>query len=331
MTYQDALERALNLSDDRVGLESFLRSVPSWRADLEQALAVSDSLSRDLRVLAPDKDVRERSQRKLMATVSRLARAEPPSRLWRVARTTSMLTLPRIFFASAVAAALLAFAVVVDFPPTGGGGAPAAEAVVIEGSVSEVSTGAVTISTTSDASRVVTLSSDTVLTDGFGNSVQASSLSAGQDVVLKGSQSGEEFVASRVELRDRLFGVVTALPGDSIHLSSPQGDFVILVNPETQFEGVIAVGSSVEIKLTRAADNSLLALEIEVAHDEVDEGEGDDVQGGSSASPAPAVSPVSQPDGSGSSGGSAPKGEDGSSKDGAHEGGQPSEGGDEGD
>jgi hypothetical protein len=138
-------------------------------------------------------------------------------------------------------------------------------------------------------------------------------------VVLTGSQSGNEFVASQVELRDRLFGVVTALPGDSIHLTSSKGDFVILISPETRFEGVVSVGSFVEVKLVRVPDGSLIALEIEVEDEDENESEGDDDHGGPSASPAPSTSPQSPSSGSGSSGsGKFEKDEDGE-KGGQHE------------
>jgi hypothetical protein len=62
------------------------------------------------------------------------------------------------------------------------------------------------------------------------------------------------------------------MASDSIHLSSSKGNFTIFVTPETEFEGVVAVGSFVEVKLVRKSDGTLLALEIEVE----DEDEGDD-------------------------------------------------------
>jgi Domain of unknown function (DUF5666) len=317
MNYQDALERAFELSGESAALEMFLGSVPSWRADLEEALAVSHSLSRELRAITADEGARLRSQQKLMSTISRLAAAEPDAHASWISRLSSLVTVPRIVVAGVTAAALLAFAVVVDFPSIDGGGTQTAEAVVIEGSVSEVGAGAVTINT-SDSARVVMFNSDTVLTDGFGNTVASGRLSAGQDVVLTGSQSGKEFVASQVELRDRLFGVVTALPGDSIHLTSSKGDFVILITPETKFEGVVAVGSFAEIKLVHAPDGSLLALEIEVEREDEDEGEGDDDHGGQLASPSPASSPApsASPESSSSGPGSAEIGKFEEDKDG---------------
>jgi hypothetical protein len=289
MSYQDALERALALANDPGALDTFLETVPAWRGDLERALAVSRSLSRELSAIAPQEAARQRSQQQLMATVSRLAaaQAEAPA----APGIFSLLTLPRILIAGATAVALLALAVVVDVPSLGGGGTPTAEAVVIEGSVSAVSPDGVTIST-SDSSRLVRLSGDTVLIDGFGNAVEASRLSAGQDVVLKGSRSGDDFVADHVELRDRLFGVVTEMPGDSLHLSSDRGDFVILITPQTEFEGVVAVGSFVEVKLMRTSDGALVALEVEVEDEDEDEQKGDDDDDGTSTAPAgPSVSP----------------------------------------
>ena len=318
MNYQDALDRALTLADDRRALESFLDSVPQWRSDLEGALVVSGSLSRQMRAVQPDQTSRLRTQQQLRTAVSRLAAKQTAPRESWLTETWRVLTFPRFIAAAAVAGALLAAALLVNLPGSNGGGTPAAEAVVIEGSVSEVGTTAMTVST-SEAAKVVTLTSDTVLVDGFGNTVNATDLSAGQDVVLRGNPSGEDFVASEVELRDRLFGVVKALPGDSIHLSSSKGDFIILVTPETRFEGAVSVGAAVEIKLMRLSDGSLSALQVEVEDEHEEDQEGDSDPSGASSGSGPSAPGVSSqdPGSSGGSGGAVQ--EDGGSNSGSHD------------
>jgi hypothetical protein len=317
MNYQDALDQALTLADDRRSLDAFLDSVPQWRTDLEGALAVSGSLSRQIRAVQPDQTSRLRTQQQLRSAVSRRAAAEAEPRASWLAETWRVLTFPRFIAAAAVAGALLVSALVVNLPGSNGGGTPTAEAVVIEGSVAEVGSTAMTVST-NEAAKVVTLTSDTVLLDGFGNTVNAADLSTGQDVVLKGSSSGEEFVASEVELRDRLFGVVTALPGDSIHLSSPKGDFVIQVTPETRFEGAVSVGAAVEIKLVRLSDGSLNAVQVEVEDEHEEDQEGDGDPGGASSGSGSTAPSVSSEEPGSSSGGGAVQ-EDGGSSSGSHE------------
>jgi Domain of unknown function (DUF5666) len=280
MNYEDALDRALSLIHEPASLEAFLRTVPEWRDELNRALGVSSSVAGELRDITPNAGSRQRAQHRVMSVVEELgaARSTTP---W-PARVPRSFVGYRLAIAGLTAASILALAFVVGLPSQSGGGTQTAEAV-IEGSVAEVGVDAVTISMNS-SSRVVRLGSDTVLTDGFGNTVESSKLSAGQDVVLKGNDSGEDFVASEVELRDRLFGVVTALNGDGIQLNSSKGDFFVLVTPETQFEGVALVGSFVEIKLIRLSDGTLRALEIEVEDDEggEDQHEGDKNRGGNS-------------------------------------------------
>jgi hypothetical protein len=134
----------------------------------------------------------------------------------------------------------------------------------------------------------VKFSSDTVLTDGFGNPLQESDLNAGQTVILKGSRSDTGVVASQVELKDRLFGTITALAGDSMSLRSGQGSHVIRITPDTEIESALRVGIAVEVKVLRLTDGTLRALEIESEDDE-HEDDDDHSKGetGGSASPVP--------------------------------------------
>lgn len=305
MKYEDALDRALSMAYEPESLDAFLRTVPQWRDDLQRALTVSGSVALELRGIGPDAGARQRAQHRLMAQVERLGEAGNSSVLAGLLRA---ITGYRLGVAALTTAAFIVLAFAVGLPSLSGGGTQTAEAV-IEGSVAEVSLDAVTIST-NDSSRVIRLSSDTVLTDGFGNSVQSSKLSAGQDVVLKGSNSGDDFVASEVELRDRLFGVVTGLPGDGIQLNSPKGDFFISVTAQTEFEGAVQVGSFVEIKLARLADGSLRALEVEVEDEGDDDHQNEQERGGNessgssssgSSSGPPSLEEQSQGENSGSS------------------------------
>jgi hypothetical protein len=287
MTYEDALDTALSLAHDPDALEAYLRSVPHWRDDLERAISVSGSVALEWRRIAPDAAAQQRAQQQLLSVVESLGSAGRRSSL--LTRLLQSFSGYRLAIAGITAAALIAFALAAGLPSLSGGGTQTAEAV-IEGSVAEIGAGAVTIST-NNASQQVTLSSDTVLTDSFGNTVEASKLATGQDVVLKGSREGDEFVASEVELRDRLFGVVTALNGDGIQLSSSKGDFFIFVTAQTEFEGVAQVGSFVEIKLVRLSDGSLRALEVEVEDEDEEEDGGEEDEhestGGSDSSTPP--------------------------------------------
>lgn len=287
VNYQDALETALGLAGRPSELDEFLTSAPAWRSDLERALALSSTAGRELRGISPAPSAAGRRERELIELVSRL-QVENQAARSRWAALLGSVARPRLLAASAgIAAVLLALALATSLPPFSGGSPPTAEAVLIEGSVAEIGGGIVTI-TTADSAQLVRLSSDTVLTDGFGNTVGASALSAGQTVVLKGSRSEDGVVASQVELRDRLFGVVTAMPGDSIHLRSSQGEHVILVSSQTKIEGPVAVGAYLEVKIARLPDGRLSALEIEVEDSEGDDSDND----GPSSTPATAASPV---------------------------------------
>jgi len=290
MNYQDALDRALSLSHDPDALEAYLQTVPSWRADLERATAVSRSVSRRLGTLTPADATAQRSQQRLMSVVSRLATAESGAALARRAGLLGLFAMHRLAVAGVVAAALLVLVFAANLPSLSGGGTQTAEALVIEGNVAEISTNGVTISTNS-TSQLVKLDSNTVLKDGFGNTAETSKLSAGQDVVLEGNRSGDDFVASEVQLRDWLFGVVTALPGDGIHLSSDSGDYVLQVTSDTRFEGVVNVGAFIEVKVIRLSDGSLLAIEVET-EDDGGENENQGGDGDQESSGPPLTSPV---------------------------------------
>jgi Domain of unknown function (DUF5666) len=314
MNYQDALDRALSLGNNPGALEAYLRTVPAWRSEIERAIAVSRSVARQLESVTPDHAAARRSQQHLMSAVSRLATAEAAtSRSW-ASGLISGFALHRFAVAGVVAAAMLLLVVVLNLPSISGGGTQTAEAVVIEGNLAEVSPNAMTVSV-NNAPQTVKISSDTVLQDGFGNTVEASKLSAGQDVVLEGSRSGDDFLATQVQLRDLLFGVVTSLPGDGIHLSSASGDYVIQVTAETQFEGVIRVGDNIQVKLTRMSDGGLVAVEVEnEGGDSEDEQQGGDGEHESSGSPPASPVPAVTQSGSSEGGTQQSKEDDGSTQ-----------------
>jgi hypothetical protein len=202
---------------------------------------------------------------------------------------------PRLVATTALAAAVVVLAVVAGLPAlSDSGGAKTAEAVVIEGSVAEIGEGAVTVNT-ADSAELVKLSSDTVLTDGFGNTVQAAALSTGQTVVLKGNRSDDGVVASQVELKDRLFGTLSAMSGDGIRLRTPQAEHAIAVTPSTEIEGPLRVGAYLEVKVLRLSDGSLRALEIEAEDSDDSGGSGSgsvDAPTAPVGSPAPANTPA---------------------------------------
>jgi hypothetical protein len=285
VNYEKAFETAIRLSNDSASLEAFLATLPDWRDQLDRDLRLAQSVARELRQLTPGASATLRRQRELLDVVA--WHAEQPSMSW-LTRLPTVLLRPRLVACAALAAAVLVLAVVAGLPALSDGGANTAEAVVIEGSVAEIGEGGVTINT-ADSAELVRLSSDTVLTDGFGNTVQAAALSTGQTVVLKGSSSEDGVVANQVELKDRLFGTLAALSGDSITLRTAQAEHTIAVTPSTEIEGPLRIGAYVEVRVLRVSDGSLRALEIE-AEDSDDSGGS---SGGSSVSPtAPAGSPA---------------------------------------
>ena len=285
MNYEEAFETAIRISNDPAALEAFLATLPDWRDQLSRDLRLAQSVGRELRQLTPGASATLRRQRELLEMVA--WHAEQPSTSW-MTRLPTVLLRPRLVACAALAAAVLVLAVVAGLPALSDGGANTAEAVVIEGSVAEIGEGGVTINT-ADSAELVRLSSDTVLTDGFGNTVQAAALSTGQTVVLKGSRSDDGVVANQVELKDRLFGTLTAISGDTIHLRTAQAEHTIAVTSSTEIEGPLRIGAYVEVRVLRVSDGSLRALEIE-AEDSDDSGGS---SGGSSVSPtAPAGSPA---------------------------------------
>lgn len=286
MKYEDALDRAISLAGDPDELAAFLAGVPAWREELERAVRASRAFADGLRAVLPADEATERSWREVASMVGRL-RATGATSPAASRRAHGLLRGYRLLVAGAGAALLLALAVVADLPSLAGRGAPQAEAVVIEGNVAEVGVEGVRIRT-DDSDRLVKLQENTVLTDGFGNPVTADKLSAGQNVVLKGSRSGDVFVASEVELKDRLFGQIAGVFTASIRLRSASGEFLILTTPETEVEGRLAVGAFVEVKVRRSADGSLTALEIENEDTDAEEGREDGHGGrGPSVQPTP--------------------------------------------
>jgi hypothetical protein len=266
--YEDAFETAIELSHDPAALDAFLATVPSLRGRLDRDLALALAAGRDLRRLTPDPAATMRRQRELLDAVDRHAEQRPVS--WAVRLRVFRLR-PGLVVTAALVALVAVLAAVAGLPAVSdGGGTITAEAVVIEGSVAEIGEGAVTINTASSA-ELVRLSSETVLTDGFGNTVQPTALNTGQTVVLKGSRSSDGLVASSVELKDRLFGTISAISGDGIRLLVGQTEHPIAITPSTEIEAPLRVGAFVEVKVLRLSDGSLRALEIEAEEEEGDD------------------------------------------------------------
>jgi hypothetical protein len=286
VNYEEALETALMLSDDAKALEAFLAEVPSYRERLLAQVELSRALGRDLSAVRPGSAARSRREQELLTLIAKLSNRQEPALAWRT-RLAGLFT-PRTIASGGLAAVLIALALVITQPAIDGTGPLTAEAVVIEGSVAEIGAEGVTIST-ADSAQLVKLSADTLLTDGFGNSLQPSDLNAGQTVVLKGNRSESGLVASQVEVKDRIFGTVVALSTDSLRLRSAQGEYVIAITGATEFEGAVRAGSYVEVKVLRLPDGSLRALEVEAEDDDEDESEGDDRRVEPRMSPAAAT------------------------------------------
>jgi len=303
VNYEDAFETAIRLSRDPAALDAFLATLPAWRDQLMRDLRLAQSMGRELQSLTPGAAATLRRQRELLDLVAWHAERVPTP--W-TARLQALLVQPRLVATAAIATAVVVLAVVAGLPAlSDGSSARTAEAVVIEGSVAEIGEGAVTVNT-ADSAELVRLSGDTVLTDGFGNTVQAAALSTGQTVVLKGSRSDDGVVASQVELKDRLFGTLLAVSGNGIRLRTPQAEHAIAVTPDTEIEGPLRIGAYVEVKVLGVSDGSLGAVEMEAEDRDVCGGR----SGGSVASPTAPASNTPQPANTPAAGGEPDDGHD---------------------
>lgn len=299
VNYDEALETAFNLSPNPAALEAFLASIPAWRGQIAREVRLAHTIGQELSTISPSAAGAIQRQQELIKLVARLGTGSERVSRSRLAGLLTALAWPRLLASATIATALVALAVVVGLPTLNGSGPAKAEAVVIEGRVAEIGAGGVTISTANSA-ELVQFSSDTVLTDGFGNALQPSALNTGQTVILTGSRSAAGVVVSQVELKDRLFGTVTALTSDSIRLRTGQNERVIAVTSDTEIEATVRVGAYVEVKVLRLADGGLRALEIETEAEESDDGE--DGHDSSSTPTSVLPTPVSTPAAGGSPG-----------------------------
>lgn len=302
MNYDEALETALDLSGDTAAVEAFLATVPAWRDQLNQAVRLAHQTGQELLAISPAPSAAARRQQELLQLVRQLDAAREPTFAPASRGLLAAFARPPLLAGASLAAAALALAFILGLPALNGDGPARVEAVVIEGSVSEISNGAVTISTAGSA-ELIQLSSDTVLTDSFGNTLQASSLNAGQTVVLKGNRSDSGVVASAVEVKDRLFGTVIAMTGDVLRLRAGQTEHAIAITGDTEIEGPIRVGSYVEVKVLRLSDGTLRALEIEAEDDDSDGGDDDRKSSPGAIPTAVASTPGGTPTAGGTGGG----------------------------
>jgi hypothetical protein len=302
VNYDEALETALDLSGDTAAVEAFLATVPAWRDQLNRDVRLAHLAGQELLAISPAPSAAARRQQELVQLVRQLDVAREPTFAPASRGPLAAFVRPPLLAGASLAAAALALAFILGLPALSGDGPARVEAVVIEGSVSEISNGAVTISTAGSA-EMIQLSSDTVLTDSFGNTLQASSLNAGQTVVLKGSRSESGVVASAVEVKDRLFGTVIAMTGDVLRLRAGQTEHAIAITSDTEIEGPIRVGSYVEVKVLRLSDGTLRALEIEAEDDDSDGGDDDRKASPGAIPTAVASTPGSTPTAGGAGGG----------------------------
>ena len=279
MTYQETLQTALELQLSGSDLEDFLSQVPGWRLELEADLQLAALLRNQISKVQPSSEASKRASGLLRTTIEERSQIEPSHRSWifflPIRRTPVRLALS----AGITAALLLLFGLIFALP----GGNPltttTAEAVMIEGTVSEISPVGLLL-TSGNTQETVLIQDGAVLQDSFGNIVSVRRLKPGQTVVLTGNHSNGEFLASQVEFKDKLFGTILTLDADRIELVGGERRFTVLLSPDTRIEGALAIGVFVEIEVLQLSDGTLLAEEVEVEEDGADD---DDKGGGRSS------------------------------------------------
>lgn len=264
MTYEEALEKALELRNDPQALDSFMHCVTEMRPRLESDLTLIRSARAEIAALSPSRASTERAERQLMRVVAGQESIES-SRQSRLSRFATW----RIAVVGATAAAAVVAALFVASPDAPTLSPSNAEAVVVEGSVADVSPEGVTINTASGP-RTFSLADDTALQDGFGNRVSIASLRPGQIVILTARSSDGMLVPQTLEIRDRLFGSLTAMTSESITLRSGDSWYLIRLSPKTEVEGNLAVGVQIEVEVEQLKDGSFWAEEIEVEDQDSD-------------------------------------------------------------
>jgi hypothetical protein len=147
--------------------------------------------------------------------------------------------------------------------------------VLIEGSIAEVGANMITIDTAA-GSQAFTLPEGARLEDGFGNAIDLANLQPGQVVILTIRESDGALVPQHLEVKDRLFGTVLAIDGDTVRLDAGGIEYLIRLAPATEIEGNLQPGAFVEVEIDEADDGSLWAEEIEVEED----GHGEDDNSG---------------------------------------------------
>jgi hypothetical protein len=309
MRYEDLLERALR--GELESREQALAEAGTKRLDLERDLRTATVLHEAASEVLPSEGALHQSQAGLDAALR-------THRLRGAASRKALLSwVPvRLAAAGGLAAVLLALSLVLVLPGGGKLNPPAAEAVRIEGSISELSGSSLTVVGTDGVARTLVLSPGVALRDAFGNPVDPSLLKPGQVLVVTGEQSNGQLTLNAVDLPDRLFGTVVATGGSGITVRTRTGDLSVAYSGETEIRDPITTGSYVEIDIARRPDGSIVAERIELEdhdgegddHDSSGPGSGDrdddDDHGGSGSSGSGGNS------GSGSSGSSGPVGND---------------------
>jgi hypothetical protein len=273
VTYDDALERALNLTGDPSALEAFLRDVEQWRPRLEAAVRLSRSIAFETAAIMPGPASTARVEQRMLDAIS--GHTSKRSGFWSTKLLGSLALLPRPRLVAAAAMAGLALALVTFFlPGISDNGTQPAQALVIEGAVAEVGLSTVTVNTDGVASSVL-LEADTQVTDALGNTLDNSAISPGQDVVVTGRKVGESFVVESVAIKGRLFGTVNSVSPNNLSLTNKGNIYNVELTPETRYEGRLVPGVFVEIDVLQLANGHLVAKKVEEEDEEEDSEEGD--------------------------------------------------------
>ncbi len=144
MSYEEALEQALNLTGNEKALEAFLAGAPEWEARLRAALQVTQALQVRSEDFGPDAVTTARVEGAVLAAVS--ARAHQPRRGWPnvLQAAYSLLPRPRLVLAAGTMALVLAIVSLIALPLVRGN-TQSAQALVLRGSISELGASMVTV------------------------------------------------------------------------------------------------------------------------------------------------------------------------------------------
>ena len=263
MNYQETLQTALELQSTGGDIEDLLSQVPDWRPEFEADLRLAALAKDQLSKVAPRQASTDRAAAQLKRTVQELGQGSGVGRSVLLFGRRFRAPFGQVFAAGLTAAVLVVVGLVALLPDSASPANTTAEAVVIEGTVFEISEAGLLL-TSGTLQETVLIVEGAVLRDSLGNIVSTAQLKPGQTVVLTGNHSNGEFLASKVEFKSRLFGTVLNVDAERISLVIGETEFSVVISPDTRVRGVLVAGVFVEIEVGELEDGTLFAKEIEV-------------------------------------------------------------------